>query len=220
MKALYQAKKDLAAKLVIGVLIAFFVFFGWRDEILPAFSKNIVSLHILASIIYPILLTPFITFPFLFINLGKSIRKNRMDRKTNRFYRFENLPFKSAALFLGSIAIVILFCDLTKLSAREKIKGFLDGVFAEDLRISVNEQLVENPTKVIAELKKIAPLTPHHSHATEKIRIQIMSHNKTLRIELGRDSSSAQEYWVFYPEYRYTSKNDVGRIITDIFDDY
>jgi len=37
---------------------------------------------------------------------------------------------------------------------------------------------------------------------------------------LGRDSGYAQECWVFYPKYRITSNNEIGRVTTPVFDEY
>jgi hypothetical protein len=80
--------------------------------------------------------------------------------------------------------------------------------------------LVKNPNQVIAGLKKVAPRPGHGTHTTKKIRIEVMSKNQTLMIRLGRDSNRNQEYWVFYPDYRFTSTHEIGRITTDLFDDY
>jgi len=38
------------------------------------------------------------------------------------------------------------------------------------------------------------------------------------RLELGRDSDNAREYWVFIPGNAITSKNEIGRITTAAFD--
>jgi hypothetical protein len=52
------------------------------------------------------------------------------------------------------------------------------------------------------------------------IRVDIETDKGTLTLQLGRDSGYAQEYWVFYPKYRITSNNEIGRVTTPLFDEY
>ena len=52
------------------------------------------------------------------------------------------------------------------------------------------------------------------------IRVDIESGKGNLTLELGRDSGYAQEYWVFYPKYRVTLNNEIGRVTTAVFDEY
>jgi hypothetical protein len=35
-----------------------------------------------------------------------------------------------------------------------------------------------------------------------------------------RDSDNPREYWVYYPKYLITTYNEVGRLVTPIFDGY
>lgn len=53
---------------------------------------------------------------------------------------------------------------------------------------------------IVSAWKELAPYWAHHSHPTKRIRVDIRTDVRDLRLELGRDSENLQEYWVFYPE--------------------
>jgi len=219
-KALNQLKKHLFHKLVLVALVVFFIYFLSRPtQIAPSFLRNIVSLDTLTTIVLPIsllsLLVILLSLIYLFV-WGVKHRKTKRNTKDNKgAFVF----LKIAIWVLSAIAVDLFVSDLTTLTARDKVKSYLNEL-SSDVKVSVNGQLVENPNEVITELRKVAPLTAHGSHDTIRVPIEITDHNETLLIELGRDSTNVQEYWVFYPKHRYTSKNEIGRIITDIFDDY
>ena len=102
---------------------------------------------------------------------------------------------------------------------RREVKTFLNNVSSNAV-VEINKQQIENKVQVIEELIKVAPLTAHHSHSTKRIHINIIDGDEGLVIELGRDSSRDQEYWVFYLGYGETYVNEIGRITTNLFDNF
>jgi hypothetical protein len=126
-------------------------------------------------------------------------------------------PFKSVGLFIIPIIFVFILSGAMESLAREKVIDFLRGE-SDDVLVIVDSKTVQDARQVVNELSKVAPMLAHHSHPTVRIHITIKRRNETLALQLGRDSDISQEYWVFYPEYYFTSINEIGRIRTKIFD--
>jgi len=130
-----------------------------------------------------------------------------------------NFPYKSIVGFVLLFSLPWLLCALMESTMRKRVVDFLNNV-SPDVTLSVNGQFIRPPDQIIAELKKIRDLPAHHSHATKRIHIEVVDRGESLVLELGRDSRRMQEYWVFYPGYRYTSGSEIGRIVTSLFDSY
>ncbi len=213
--------KGVVPKIVMGTLVVFFIYCLYcvrqAVHIVPHFLKNIVSLDILTTIIYPVTVAPCIVFPIILIIMAKYMKKRREAKGNGP--SMQSAVLNCVSCFLGAIAIVLIVCDLIKLTAEDRVKRFLDKASAE-VTVTIDGEPIQNPYEVITELKKIAPLPGHRSHTTKAIAFEVVSNGETLRLCLGRDSYDNQQYWVFYPNYRYTSRNEIGRIVTNIFDDY
>jgi hypothetical protein len=87
-------------------------------------------------------------------------------------------------------------------------------------RISINGKTAPNGQQVLLALKSLQWTPPHHSDSTKRIGIDLFYDSHHLVLSLGRDSGDPREYWVFYPNYRITAMNEIGRIKTSIFDGY
>src|SRR5258707_1969189 len=174
------------------------------------------ALDIVVYILFPI---PFIVLPFLLVNWGKYM-KARSENKSRLAPVPVIFPVKSVLFFAGSIIIVGTMAKLMTWRSRAEPLDFLHKVSGNN-KVYVNYQPAHDADRVLSALKQIAPqLIGHHSHPTRRIRVDIQSEQGSLPLELGRDSGYAQEYWVFYPKYRVTSENEIGRITTPVFDEY
>lgn len=211
--------RNTGTKVSLILFTVFFVYCIFRPAtILPSFLKNIVPLSALDKVIYPILWLPFFAFAGVLAYIHSSWKKSKSNG-SNKPLPLSKVLMKCMPYVMGSIAIVLVVCDLMTMSARETVKDFVANVSSSTM-VEVNGQTISNPNETIDELKTLAPMAGHGSHATKKVEITISDAAKTLTLEIGRDSKRPQEYWVFYPKYRYTSKNEIGRITTDIFNDY
>jgi len=131
----------------------------------------------------------------------------------------ENFPIKSFICAAGSLAVALTFSDMANTGARNELKAHLGKVSA-DVAVRVNGEFVANPNELVAELKKLAPVPAHHTRTTKRFRLEILGDDNILTVELGRDEGRPQEYWVFYPKYRWKLYGEIGRIHTSLFDDY
>jgi hypothetical protein len=118
-------------------------------------------------------------------------------------------------LFVGSILIAITIAGIMSSCSRVEALNALRNL-SGNYKVNVNSEPAHDPDKIVAALKEVA----HHSHPTKMIRVDVQSEKGSLTLELGRDSGYAQEYWVFYPKYRVTSNNEIGRVTTRVFDEY
>jgi hypothetical protein len=77
-----------------------------------------------------------------------------------------------------------------------------------------------DPEQISAILKTLNWLPTHHSSPTKRISVEIFDDPRHIVLSLARDSGNPREYWVFYPKYRITASNEIGRIVTPLFDGY
>lgn len=104
-------------------------------------------------------------------------------------------------------------------SARNQVMRLL-GQASEDATVRINGKDVDDPVEVVRALSKIKKIGAHHSHATNKFQVEIITESSKLVLEVGRDSVRAYEYWVFYPHCQYAGEMHVGSVVTEAFDDY
>lgn len=175
-------------------------------------------MKILNLLFYLVSIIPFIALPFLFVNwIG--YMKARSKNRSSFVPVPATFPLKSVLFFAGPIIIAIAIAEIMASHSRAEALSFLRDL-SGNYRVYVNSQPVHDPDRIVSALKATAPQVAQHSHPTKMIRVDIESEKGNLTLELGRDSGYAQEYWVFYPKYRVTSNNEIGRVTTTVFDEY
>ena len=127
------------------------------------------------------------------------------------------------AVLLGVTFVGILL--ITGLSpimvsqARTEAQAFLSPpngphrvfVRSEALDVAQSESL-------LAVLRSVRSMPAHNSHPDERIPVRVVSGGGVvMNLELGRDSESPLEYWVFQTGYHHTSMNEIGRVVTGYF---
>lgn len=204
-------------KFTVKTCIAIFVIGILFTQIVPFIFKNIkFPLGAMDIIIHSMLPIIVIVFLFAIINAFRTGSKIR-GKKINTS-EFINISWPIICFILLGF-ITFMFGDLMASSTRIMVRNFLNNI-SDDATVCINGQFVKQPFLIINKLKKVSPITAHHTHALERFHIEVKSKNKSIRFEVGRDSKRTNEYWVFYPKYRYTRKNEIGRIRTGLFDDY
>jgi len=178
---------------------------------LMLFLDNVISW------VFPVTL---VSVPFLLVNWFRYI-KSINDRKNlgEVVFQFEGFPFKSVLAFLCPILFIVLSSSIMTSTIKSQVVEFLSHAGA-DAVVSVEGNAVDDSKTMIRELQKISTSLGHHSHPEKTIHVTIVSNGRTLRLNLGQDSERSNEYWVFYPQYKHTSMNELGRITTTVFDSY
>ena len=174
-------------------------------------------MNALNTLFYCVSAITIIALPFLIVNWVR-YAKGRSNQ-TGSPGKIEGIPLKSTLFFVIPILIAIAIAQFTTSFSRDEVLQFMQNL-SGSYTVYVNNQPARDPDKVIAAVKKVDTQLAHHSHPTERIRVEIKAAQGDLVLELGRDSESPQEYWVYYPKYGITSNNEIGRITTPVFDEY
>lgn len=157
-----------------------------------------------------------IALPFLLVNWVRYMKAQPVNRLVVIRSGF---PTKSVSFFVIPILIAGVAGSIITTYARHDALKFIQSL-SGNYTVYVNEQQVPDTDKIVSALKELAPYWAHHSHPTKRIRVDIRTDVRDLRLELGRDSENLQEYWVFYPELDASGQNEIGRITTAAFDEY
>ena len=134
-------------------------------------------------------------------------------------YYFQRKPLQSGLLFGIPLLIVACVCDGSRRYAQDRVLETL-GAFDERSQISISTTPAPNPKDVLLALRASHWLSPHHSSPTKRINVEISDGSHHIVLSLARDSGDPREYWVFYPKYCITRYNEIGRIVTPVFDNY
>ena len=124
------------------------------------------------------------------------------------------LNFPTLSFFIAAISMCLVWgiTGLVTDKARSEVSAYLDGLHGAE--VIVDGRSLARPEAFLADLQKSWHIMSHHSHPTINLKVEVKSHRGSLRLILGRDSGNAEEYWVFYPGYSVTTKNEISRIRT------
>ena len=154
--------------------------------------------------------------PFLIINFLKCREKNLSPTNYRKIIAW---PIKSVCFFAIPIMLAIACADMAQSVGRSQALNMLRSA-SGSTTVLINGELSDKQKEIIKVLNGINSIWAHHSHPTKRITVEIRNGTNNLVLQLGRDSGSPQEYWVFYPLYSITAKNEIGRITTSLFDNY
>ena len=122
-------------------------------------------------------------------------------------------------VIFGAAVIVGLLVAATSGSiAQFQVQQLLESA-SRGAAVSINGQEVPNGDEVLTALRGLSDLPAHHSHPVKKITVKVSDGSHVL-LWLGRDSDNPREYWIYYPKHLITRNNEIGRIITPLFDAY
>lgn len=185
--------------------------------ILPFFFKNwklpIAPIEFILFIIKPLFIIALIFAVINAIRIGRRVQKIKMTRE--EFAKAEFWKISLGFMVIISMAFIIgMLGDLIESTKRIEFKNFLTSV-STNKSVYIDEKLHKDPNGVIEQLKNIKWMPGHRSHPTNRIYVKIADNDKSVTILVRRDSDEPTEYWIFYPV---TSKLEIGRIYTNIFD--
>jgi hypothetical protein len=170
-------------------------------------------LQFLDVITYAAFAIGLLTLPFVVFTWFSYVWKGA-DRTGTR------IPLKSTLLFVASISFGICVSFISTSIAQDEVLEKINSLPVNGFHISINGETVKNPENVVSVLKTLHSIFPHHSNPTKRITIRIYENSLKLTLILARDSGNLREYWVFYPKYRVTRYNEIGRIRTPALDAY
>ena len=171
----------------------------------------------LDSAVYLSFALSIIALPFMVFGVLRAVKRAPAIR--NPATQWLHMPKKSMLLFGGSIVIGMSLTQVICIYVRNEAHRFLMSL-PSAYTITVNGRTVRNDRSLLAALESTHWVMAHHSHPTSTIHITVEGNGRAMSFNLRRDSSNPQEYWVFIPEYRASSMNEIGRITTDVLDSY
>jgi hypothetical protein len=134
-------------------------------------------------------------------------------------YYFHRKPIQSGLVFGIPLIISFCICDGSQRFAQDQVLEKLSGL-GDISQISINATPASYPNDVLLALKTLRWLSPHHSNPVKRITVEVSDGSRHILLSLARDSGNPREYWVFYPKYYITRYNEIGRIVTPVFDKY
>lgn len=123
-----------------------------------------------------------------------------------------------SGLFATPILLIFLFSGLVSRQAKSEFDKFVGD--HNQVVIYIDGRPAAESMQALAALESMRQVEGHHSHPMNKILVELRSGSDKLLLVLGRDSDFPQEYWIFYPRYRSSNSNEIGRITTPAFDGY
>jgi len=118
-------------------------------------------------------------------------------------------------VFMSIIGLDFAIDSYLESAAVQDIRPRLD---ADILSVTVNGTRVEKFGDVVAALRSIQHSEPHHSSPTTEYQILLATAKGPLKLQLCRDSQNPHEYWVYYPDPRPVTTNEIGRVFTSALD--
>lgn len=186
--------------------------------IVPSSLGLYIPITVLCTVVYPVAVMWF------FVGIGVVVGCVRTSGKGGRRGTYgtgfpKDIPMAwGLFFFLLSIILFILVSDMISVGVVSRVRRYLDSA-SPQASVFVGGKAIEDGERVLSQLKAIRCMPDHHSHPTSRFSIAIRDQHGILQLELAQDSQYQHEYWVFYPQFRWTTWNEIGRIHTTVFND-
>ncbi|PML76085.1 hypothetical protein [Enterovibrio norvegicus] len=111
----------------------------------------------------------------------------------------------SSIILTASFSISSLF--LLEFLIKDEVSGLIDE----------NSLVIEMPSGIdegllLHSLKNNKYVTTHKTHPLEKSVVRILTNSRELKLQVAQDSKYPYLYWVYYPKYRYSRLNEIGKV--------
>jgi hypothetical protein len=176
-------------------------------------------LHVLDIVTYTAFVCGLIALPFFVVNFLRYRSKVLADRSVGPWWLKGRFPIKSVGGFAASIIVAMTTAQFSQQIAHGDVLEELHAL-PHDCSVSIAGHSAENPQRMVEVLQSLRWASAHHSSPSHPIFVRIGCPPHDLVLNLSRDSSDPHEYWVFFPRYRVTSVNEIGRVFTDVLDGY
>jgi hypothetical protein len=121
-------------------------------------------------------------------------------------------------VFLCFVAATFALSQILVTHERNRLLGLL--IASTNPQLLINGERTSAQELMLAALRGVRPTSGHHSHPTKRISVEVRSSAGVIQLELGRDSTRPNEYWVLVPAYWVTSTLDVGRVESETLSSY
>ncbi|MEN6309604.1 MAG: hypothetical protein ABFD91_17790 [Anaerohalosphaeraceae bacterium] len=138
-----------------------------------------------------------------------------------RINKIKSDPIRKKKAQLFALFTVLFFVQYTVLSitikykARTEIRYLLSQVNVEQTIVRLNGIEVTEKEDVVVNLKQIKSLALERPASCNKTKCEIVYDGQILNLILAQDSNVQNQFWVYYPKYRATSRNSIGGFYSD-----
>ena len=136
----------------------------------------------------------------------------------NRRHKNIGIYFITQAFVIGVLWMLLSFI-FTQI-VRKKFIKFLEN--KEGLVLQINNVEIKDIKKqnLLFELENMDNFTFNHDSPTTKIVLTLKSKEKTYFLDLYRANNSKESYWIFITNYKQTTNDAIGKMLTKNFDEY
>ncbi|WP_274016200.1 hypothetical protein AB2S62_19760 [Vibrio sp. NTOU-M3] len=114
------------------------------------------------------------------------------------------------------VVVTVLFCTaafsfLSQFLLSYLIKNEVSNLISEGSFVVGTYEGFDNEMLLNA-LKNKQYVSTHKTRPLERSNIRIIVHLGELELQVAQDSKYPYLYWVYYPKYRYSSGNELGKV--------
>ncbi len=138
-----------------------------------------------------------------------------------RINKIKSDPIRKKKAQLFAIFAVLFFVHYTVLSitidykARAEIRDLLSQVNMEQTIVRLNGIEVTEKEDIVVNLKQIKPQGSNRNAGRDETKCEILYDGQIMNLILAQDSNVQNQFWVYYPKYRATSRNSIGWFYSD-----
>ncbi|MEI6766974.1 MAG: hypothetical protein WCM76_15190 [Bacteroidota bacterium] len=142
--------------------------------------------------------------------------RNCEDYAKKQYYRLATILLSQ--MFLVFFLLFIL-TSVFKAITKNKVLSALDK---NNITLVINNKMPDlaEQEQIISELKKVQNIETNHSGPQKRIKVEIITTDNIINLELGQDSNEKDLFWVFVNDYKVTSSNEIGLLRTSALDKY
>jgi hypothetical protein len=138
-----------------------------------------------------------------------------------RINKIKSDPIRKNKAQLFAIFAILFFIHYIVLSitikykARAEIRDLLSQVNMKQTIIRLNGIEVTEKEDILINLKQIKSQGSNRNAGRDKTKCEILYDGHIMNLILEQDSNVRNQLWVYYPKYRLTTRNSVGRFYSD-----
>ena len=116
--------------------------------------------------------------------------------------------------FLSGFQLPLIGSVLCR-KARREVLSALENIDVTTATLTLDSLPPLRNSPLLPDIKATRFVWAHHTYAINIVTCEISDSNTRLLLRIGRDSTNTNEYWVFYPKYKFTRKNEIGRFYSE-----
>jgi len=138
-----------------------------------------------------------------------------------RINKIKSDPIKKKKAILFAIFVTLFFVHYIVLSitikykARAEIRDLLSQVNMELTIVRLNGIEVTEKEDIVVNLKQIKPQGSNRNAGHNETKCEILYEGQIMNLILEQDSNVQNQFWVYYPKYRLTTRNSIGGFYSD-----